>query len=103
MLAEPRETVAVEWPVENHRGTRTVQRYRVNQRGSLPIATGNRFHQSLAAVTPAAQPRQVGLDAGFVKKNQPLGVDCLLAFVPIPAPAGYVRTVLFGSSRRLFL
>ena len=44
LLAEPSETVAVERPVENHRGTCTVQRYRVNQRGSLPIATGNRLH-----------------------------------------------------------
>jgi hypothetical protein len=96
MFAEASKTHAVHGPVQNHRSTRSIQGHSVHQGISLPVASGNSFHQALATFGPAADSGHLGLQSRFVDEHEPLGVNLLLTVAPVRTPLSDVLAILFG-------
>src|SRR5437660_6378771 len=103
VLAESGKADTVDRPVQNHRRARAVQRHSMNQRVDVPVSARDRFYQPRAALSPATKPAHVGLQSGFIHKNEPLGIDLGLTRMPICPFYGDIGTILLGSPGRLFL
>lgn len=99
LFAEAGKAESVDRTVENHRGPRPLETDGMHQRVSLPVTAGNRVDQPLAGGGPASQPSHARLQACFVDEHEPLGIDVVLAGLPISAPLGDVGAVLFGGAR----
>src|SRR5580704_8812528 len=67
-----------------------------------PVPVRHMGDQSLAAVSPAAQRRHVGLDPGFVDEDKAARVDPVAIRDPSPAPSCDVRPDLFGGQNGFF-
>lgn len=93
-MAKTGKAKSVHRSVEYHRGAGTIQGDRMHKRTDLPLATGDRFDESLAAMSPTAKARQIGLQAGFIKENQPLWINLILTGSPVTTLLCYVRTIL---------
>jgi hypothetical protein len=59
-------------------------------------------NQTFAARTTTMGPRHVGFHPGFVDKNQPLGIELILVFLPTLAAADDVGTILFAGVQAFF-
>lgn len=99
LLAEAGKAESIDWTVEHHRGPRPLETDGMHQRVGLPVTAGNRINQPLAAGGPASKPGHVRLQGCFVDEYEPLGIDVVLARLPIRAPPGDVGAVLFGGAR----
>lgn len=95
LFAEAGKAESVDWTVENHRGPRPIEADGMHQRVGLPVTAGNRVDQPLAPGGPASKPGHVRLQACFIDEHEPLGIDVVLAALPIRAPLGDVGAVLF--------
>ena len=58
---------------------------------------------TLAARGSAVHPRHLGAGGGLIDEHQPFGIKIGLALEPGQATGLYVRPLLFGGVRRLFL
>ena len=99
LFAEGGKAESVHRTVENHRGPRPLEADGMHQRVGLPVTAGNRVDQPLAAGGPASKSGHVRLQACFVDEHEPLGIDVVLAGLPIRAALGDVGAVLFGGAR----
>jgi len=75
---------------------------RADEGHGLPVR--HMSDQPLAALTPAAQRRHVGLDPGFIDEDKAARVNLDVAAIMNPArtPPRHVRTGLFGGQNRFF-
>ena len=80
----------------------TIVAQRANEGHGLPMSMRHMGDQPLAARTPAAQRRHVGLDPGFVDEDKAARVDPGAIMVPSPASACYVRPDLLGGQNGFF-
>jgi hypothetical protein len=99
LFAEAGKAASVDRAIENHRGPCPLETDGMHQRVGLPVTAGNRADQPLAAGGPASKPSHVRLQACFVDEHEPLGIDVILAGLPIGAPLSDVGAVLFGGAR----
>ena len=70
--------------------------------GSFPSSTRNRFYQPFPTLSPAANPRQIGLRAKLIHKYEPFGIHLFLTRAPSEPLLDYVRTILLGRTRSFF-
>ena len=99
LFAESSKAESVDRTVENHRSPRPLETDGMHQRVGLPVTAGNCVEQPLATGGPASKPGHVRLQACFVDEHELLGIDVVLAGLPIGAPLGDVGAVLFGGAR----
>ena len=67
------------------------------------MAMGDRSAAALAPRRTAAKPGHFGRYSALVDEHQPLGIEIGLALEPGQPSGRYVRPVLFGCVRSLFL
>ena len=67
-----------------------------------PAAMGRLADQAPATRTPAPERRHVGLDPGFIQKDQPAGIDTVLPGLPALPVASDIRPVLLAGERGFF-
>jgi hypothetical protein len=67
------------------------------------VSGRNLADQSFAHSAAATQTREVGLGAGFIEKNQSIGVDLSYLLFPPRPRFGNVGAILLGGVEGLFL
>src|SRR5690606_40182653 len=75
---------------------------RARKGGGLPVSVWNRRLAAAPLHSAAIQPRHFGGGAGFIDKDQALGIDLRLSLRPSLAPRGDVGPGLLGGVRRFF-
>ena len=96
------EALAVDRPVEDARGGKSVAAQRAQKGQRAPVAVWGKGAQPLAFRPPAAQRRHVGLDPGFVDENQASRIEAGLPGPPSAATAGDISAGLFKSEQCFF-
>ena len=89
------EALSVDWPVKDARCRQPIAAQRAHEGQRAPVTVRSKAAQALAAWSPTAQGRHVGLDPGFVDKNQPVRVKARLKRTPALTPVRYVGPGLF--------
>lgn len=88
--------------VERHRSGDTRQPESADEGRRLPVPMGNRRAAAFSSRRAAIHPGHLGGRAAFIDEDQPLRVQVRLGIEPSLTAGGYVRSILFGSVRRLF-
>src|SRR5580658_79782 len=102
LLEINREDLRIDWSVHQKRGFNLLLAQGRNEGGTLPMTVGHRTPTALAAGAPAIQPGQLGVQAGFIDKNQPADIPTALLAPPQRPRPFNVGPVLFGGARRFF-
>lgn len=89
--------------VERHRRDHTRKRQAADERRCLPVTVGNRRPAALALERTAIHPRHLGRGSTLVDEDQALRIEVRLGGEPGTSATCYVRAVLLGRVRRLFL
>lgn len=102
LLEINREDLGIDRSVHQKRGGDLFVAQSRNKCGTLPMTVRHRAQTPLAAGTAAIQPGQLGVQTGFIDKDQPADVPtALLASPQCPCPFN-VGPVLLGGARRFF-
>jgi hypothetical protein len=65
----------------------------------MPLAAGDCFDQPFAPGGPTTKAGKIGLESGFIQKDELIRIDLLLTSTPIPALPRYVGTILLAGTR----
>jgi len=101
-FVEGLERLGIDWAIEHPGCLDTIVTKRADEGHGRPVPVRHMGDQSLAAVSPAAQRRRVGLDPGFVDEDKAARVDPVAIMDPSPAPSCDVRPDLFGGQNGFF-
>ena len=96
------EGLAVDRPVEETGRIDAVMAKRGDEGHGLPAAERGLGLHPIAARSPSAQRRHVGLGPGFVDEHQALGIDAPLILAPLLTSPGDVGTILLLGEQAFF-
>ena len=102
LLDISKEPLAIDRAVEHARRFNPVTAQRGQKGRCLPVAVRHVGDEPPAAGAPAPERRHVGLDRGFVDKNQTLGINLALIGFPARAMAGHAGAILLGWENAFF-
>jgi len=96
------EGLRIDGAVNDPRRLYPIMPQRGDEGHRLPMTVWRVSHQPLAAHTPAAQWRHVGLDPCFIQEDQARGVNAGLVAHPLRAPAHQLWLELLGRQNGFF-
>lgn len=96
------EALPIDRPVEDARGGQTIASKRTEECQCAPVTMGRKATQAFALRSPAIEWGHVGLDPGFIDKDQSLGIETRLKAVPALPAASDVGTGLLKGEQRFF-
>ena len=96
------EELSIDRPIDDAGSIDAVDPKRRDEGERFPMIVGNAGLEALAARSPAAQRRHVGLHPCFIDEDEPQWVDTGLMCLPAFPLAGDVRTRLFGRYHGFF-
>lgn len=96
------EALAVDRPIEDARGGKTVKPQSAEKGQCAPMAMRGKAAQAFAAWSPSPQRCHVGLDPGFVNEHQPFRIETRLPGPPALPSAGYIGASLLKGEQRFF-
>ena len=102
LLEIDQEDLGVDRAIDQKRGGDLFLTQRRQKGGTLPMTMGYRAHASFTAGTATIPAGQLGIEAGFVNKDQTRCVPSRLLAPPKGACAFNVGPVLLGGARRFF-
>ena len=102
LLEIDQEDLGVHRAIDQKRGGDLFLTQRGQKGGTLPMAVRYRAHASFTVGTAAVQAGQLGVEAGFINKDQPRCVPTGLLSPPQGARPFNVGPVLLGGARRFF-
>lgn len=102
LLEINREDLGIDRTVHQKRGFHLFVTQGRNEGRTLPMAVGQRAQTALAAGTAAIPPGQLGVQAGFINKDQPADVPTALLAPPQRPRSFNVGPILLGGARRFF-
>jgi hypothetical protein len=102
LLEINREDLGIDRSVHQKRGFHLFVAQGHNEGRTLPMTVRYRAQTALAAGTAAIQPGQLGVQAGFINKDQPADVPTALLAAPQRPRPFNVGPVLLGGARRFF-
>lgn len=82
--------------VNGHAAGGAIEANRGEHRRGIPMPVRGMVDDALATVAPSPKAGHIGFCAGFVNKNQALGIEVLLLIYPFLAPFSYIRSILFA-------
>ena len=103
MLDISQEGGSVHRPIQQHRGCHARQSQPGREGRRSPMSVQGRRAAAFALDRPTTKPCHLGIRAGLVDKDQPIGIEFGLAIEPVLAPAVDVRAFLLSRVARLFL
>lgn len=95
------EALAVDRPVDQHRGVDSREPEAGDESGRAPVAVRNAGAQALAPRGAAAQSCHLGVEPSLVDEDQTFRIKIRLPFAPSFARCGDVLAVLLGRMGRL--
>jgi hypothetical protein len=102
LLEINREDLGIDRSVHQKRGFQLFVTQGRNEGRALPMTVGHRTQTAFAAGAAAIQPGQLGVQAGFINKDQPADVPTALLAPPERPRPFNVGPVLLGGARRFF-
>jgi hypothetical protein len=102
LLEINREDLSIDRSVHQKRSINLFVAQGRNEGGTLPVTVGHRTQTTLAAGAAAMQPGQLGVQAGFIDKDQPADIPMALLTPPMRPRSFNVGSVLLGGARRFF-
>ena len=96
------EAFAVDRAVEDTRCGEPITAQRAEEGERAPVAVRGKAPEAFAPRPPAPKRRHVGLDPGFVDKDQPLRIETGLKGSPALAPPRYIGAGLLKGEQRFF-
>lgn len=102
MLEIDQEDFGIHGPIHQKRGGDLFLTQRRQKSGTLPMAVRDRAQATFAAGRATVQAGQLGVEAGFINKDQPRSVPGRLLAPPKRARPFNVGPVLLGGARRFF-
>jgi hypothetical protein len=96
------EHLGIDWAFDQEGSFDAFMAQGRNESGALPVAVRDGAETTLAQRAAAIVAGQLGVQAGFINKNQP--ADIPVGLVPAPKPPGgfNVGPILLGGARRFF-
>lgn len=86
------EVLAIYWAVEDARGCQFIDAQSGQKRLGVPVSVGYVGWHTLALAPPPTQRGHIGLDPGFIDKDQTGWIEAALQGFPAPAAAGNIRS-----------
>lgn len=102
LLQIDQEDLGIHGPIHQKWGGDLFLTQRRQKGGTLPMAVRYRAQATFAAGTATVQAGQLGVEAGFINKDQPRCIPGRLLALPQSACPFNVRPVLLGGARRFF-
>lgn len=96
------EAPTIDRSVEDARSGELIVAQRTEEGQRAPVAMRGEAAQTFALRSPASQRGHIGLDPGFVDKDQPVRIEAALPGAPAPPLAGDVDAGLLKSEQRFF-
>lgn len=96
------EGLAIDRSVQHQGGDDPIVAQAGQEGQRLPMPERSLAHQRRATWRPAAQPRHVGLDPGFVNEDQSARVQAMLMRFPPRPLAGRPNPILLARHQRFF-
>lgn len=93
---------AIDGAIEDEGGNDAVATQAGQKRQRLPMTMGDFCDEWLAALTPAAGPRHVGLDPGLVDKDEPARIKPMLMGLPSHPEPSHLRAILLACHQCFF-
>ena len=102
LLKISRENLGIDGTFDQKGSVDAIMTQGRNESGALPVAVRDGTKTTLAQGAAAIVAGQLGVQAGFINKNQP--ADIPVGLVPAPKPPGgfNVGPILLGGARRFF-
>lgn len=92
----------IDGAIEDEGGNDAVAAQAGQKRQRLPMTMRDFCDEWLAALTPAASARHVGLDPSFVDEDEAIRIKPMLMGLPSHPEPGHLRTILLACHQRFF-